>query len=361
MNEWLSELVAGMPVTLRLIWGAIALVLGVVVIVTLRVERSMFAARGRKSAWWQMRLAALPILGIAAALVWLPTRAVAGPEGLAVFYGALFTLAPAAWFGLHLLVGRLTAPRLSKGESVWLASSALAVLLCPPLVLSALQGPVFMLGRTLERQARNALDERAPPVAAGPLLRWDLGAGDALFGRALRIPAGVMLERIEVGLAVPGQADVLWSDTATQVHPWMCRSEGELHLAWPAGTAAPVLRAFWRDAQGGHWRGALPQADGGDEVAIPAPAVLREADAVVLPLALSRDSVQRGRLYDARRVWMPLPAARTLEELGACAQRIALEDEGMDAVRLLIPRGDRPLERVIDRGGGMRGVADANP
>lgn len=346
MTEWFSEGVTGMPAMQPFLQAIVAFALLGVVVVLLRIECAMFAVRGKRRAWWQVRLAALPIACVAAAAVWWPAQATDGPEGLAVFYGLLLTVAPALWFGLHLFAGRSTLPRLSRGESLWLASSALAMLLGPALVLSMLQGPLFSLGRTLERHARDALDERAPPLLAGPVLRWDLGDGDALLGRTLRIPPAVTLLRIEVWQALPGQPDGLWTDAATQVHPWMCRGDDALHLAWPAGSAAPVLRAVWQDARGGRWRGALPAPDAGVDAA---PPLRWLADAAVLPLAVSRDTVRRGRRHEARHLWIPLPAARTLAELDACAQRIPLDGEDMDAVQIVIVRGDGPRVHAFER------------
>lgn len=89
--------------------------------VLLVYERSRFERMGKQRAWRRVRLAGIPIAAVTAAAVALPTRAVGGMEALAVFYGLLFTLAPALWLGGHWLAGRIGRPPLAARESLWLA------------------------------------------------------------------------------------------------------------------------------------------------------------------------------------------------------------------------------------------------
>jgi len=62
------------------IWGVLALLALVAIGFVLRAERRRFAARSMAGAWLRVRLASVPITFLAAAAVWLPARAIGGPE-----------------------------------------------------------------------------------------------------------------------------------------------------------------------------------------------------------------------------------------------------------------------------------------
>ena len=131
MPEFLNDVVAAQPPLARALWAVVSPAVLVAALVVLRLERRMFVARGRGASWWVVRLVSLPALAVVVAMVFGPARAVSGAEGLAVFYLLLPVVAPQLWFGVHLLAGWLASPRLSRGESAWIAGSGL-LLLCPP-------------------------------------------------------------------------------------------------------------------------------------------------------------------------------------------------------------------------------------
>lgn len=292
MPEFLNEVVAAQPPLARALWAVVSLALLAAALAVLWLERRMFVARGKGASWWVVRLASLPALAIVVAAVFGPARAVSGMEGLAVFYLLLLVAAPLLWFGVHLLAGWLASPRLSRGESAWIAGSGLMLLLCPPAVFTALQTPVFMISRQFDAAARASRPEMPLPHRADTAQRFRLGDAGVLVAQSLIAPPGVQIERVE---ALQGG---LWADTATQMHPWLCRNGDDLHLAWADGSEPPPLRIYWRDTAGKAWQSAI-------EVA---PAVVPARDFVVgwredgfdLPVPLSRDRVQPAWLADGR-------------------------------------------------------------
>jgi hypothetical protein len=292
MPEFLNEVVAAQPPLARALWAIVSLALLVAALAVLRLERRMFVARGKGASWWVVRLASLPALAVVVAAVFGPERAVSGMEGLAVFYLLLLVAAPLLWFGVHLLAGWLASPRMSRGESAWIAGSGLMLLLCPLAVFTALQTPVFMISSQFDAAARAARPDMPLPHRADAAQRFRLGDAGVLVAQSLIAPPGVRIERVE---ALQGG---LWADTATQMHPWLCRNGEDLHLAWADGSEPPLLRIFWRDTAGKAWQSGVKAA----------PAALPTLDFVVawrddgfdLPVPLSRDRVQPGWLADGR-------------------------------------------------------------
>lgn len=302
---------ARLPATLGtfglIFWGGVLLALLIAVGVLIVIELRMFRARGKGGGALFVRLCSLPILALTVAAVLFAARAVSGMEGLAVFYVALFTLAPLLWFGLHGLAGWLASPRLGRGESAWLAASGLLMLLLPVGIVSALQMPYFHLVRLIDGARVAATDHRPLPHDVRPVLRFRLaavggGAGDLLV-QSLRAPAGVTVERVE---AMSGGH---WADTATQMHPYMCRNGADLHFAWRPGTALPRLRLHWRDASGA----ALTEFQPADPVALPPAADFvprwRSSGGVDLPAPLPRDLVTVSNQAGASGYFRALPAS----------------------------------------------------
>lgn len=115
----------------------------------LRWERNLFRGRGQASAWLPVRLSTLPIAAAVAALVLLPSRAVSGMESLAVFFALLLVVAPVAWFGAHILVGRLLRPPLPTADAVLVAATPLLYLFAVSAVGHLLQTQAWLLLRRL--------------------------------------------------------------------------------------------------------------------------------------------------------------------------------------------------------------------
>jgi len=288
-------------------WGSVLLALLIALGVLIVIEQRMFRARGKGGGALFVRLCSLPILALTVATVLLVARTVSGMEALAMFYGALFTLAPIVWFGLHGLAGWLASPRLGRGESAWLAVSGLLMLSLPVGLVSALQMPYFHLVRLIDGARVAATDQRPLPHDARPVLRFRLAAVDGgtgdLLVQSLRAPAGVTVERVE---AMSGGR---WADTATQMHAYMCRDGDDLHFAWRPGSAVPRLRLHWRDSAGA----ALTEFQLVDPVALPPAAdfVLRwrSGGGVDLPAPMPRDLVTVSDQADASSYFRALPAS----------------------------------------------------
>jgi hypothetical protein len=226
------------------LWALVLIVILAGIALLLRAEKRQFARRGKARGWTGMRLLALPMLAVTAAAVLLPARAVSGPEGLAAFYLALFILAPLVWYGLHLVAGWLQSPRLARSESFGLATSGLGILIVPALLISAAQGPIFMIDHQRREQQ---FDQAATlPLAhrAAPVRFFRLGEAGMLYTQALQAPAGMHVERIRTQPGGNGR------DPATLVHGYFCRDGEDVHLAWPAGAALAPLQIHWRDGKG---------------------------------------------------------------------------------------------------------------
>lgn len=325
MPEFPIDFVAAQPPLARALWAVVSLALMVAAFAVLRLERRMFVARGKGASWWVVRLASLPALAVVVAAVVGPAHAVSGMEGLAVFYLLLLVVAPLLWFGVHLLAGRLASPRMSRGESAWIAGSGLMLLLCPPAVFTALQTPVFMISSQFDAAARASRPEMLLPHRADATQRFRLGDAGVLVAQSLIAPPGVQVERVE---AVHGG---LWADTATQMHPWLCRNGEDLHLAWADDSEPPLLRVFWRDAAGKAWQSGVTVAS----AAVPAQdfVVGWRDDGFDLPVPLSRDRVQPGWLIDGRLHFRSLNGVL---------------QPGESARDDCVMRGYRPVERDVE-------------
>ncbi|MDD2738961.1 MAG: hypothetical protein PHR94_08505 [Methylomonas lenta] len=110
----------------------------------IRWERSQFIERGKGHCWRRVRISSIPIAIFAVAIAVVPTKAVSGMEGLAVFYGLLFTVVPIFWFGAHWLVGKSVSPPLSFGESAAIAGSPILFGLAAAYTAHALQTPAWL-------------------------------------------------------------------------------------------------------------------------------------------------------------------------------------------------------------------------
>ncbi len=219
------------------LWGAVGLIMLGGMFWLLRREKRRFDRLGKGRGWVRMRLLALPMLLVTAALVVLPARSFPGMEALAYFYIALFTVGPLTWFGLHWLAGTIQSPRFTRGERI-----------VPLLVVEMLQRPIFMASHQMQQRALANVDSAPLALEVEPVQRFRLGGVGEIWGeiftQTLRAPAGIRIERID--RYIGGH----WSDTATSTHDFLCRQDQALHLAWPVESQLDPLRIYWRDGEG---------------------------------------------------------------------------------------------------------------
>jgi hypothetical protein len=217
------------------IWSVLALAALLLVGLALRAERRRFAARGKAGAWLGVRLASLPIGLAAAAAVWLPARAVGGPEALAAFYLLMFSLGPLVYFGLHWLAGRMAAPALSAGESAAIGGSGLLLVILPALLASMASPWVHQLGLGAQQAQRSLAAET--PLAHRILDRRRFILPD--IGEVLtehwQAPPGVKVERIEWELG--GQ----YLQTGDSTGSILCRDGEDFHVFRARCRTRPAL------------------------------------------------------------------------------------------------------------------------
>jgi hypothetical protein len=116
----------------------------------IRLERSHFIKQDKRQGWYRVRISTIPIAIIAVVIAVVPSQAVSGMEGLAVFYGLLLTVVPIFWFGAHWVVGKSTSPPLTFKESFTIAASPIAFLLALAYVANALQTPAWLFLKKFE-------------------------------------------------------------------------------------------------------------------------------------------------------------------------------------------------------------------
>jgi hypothetical protein len=226
------------------IWSVLALAALLLVGLALRAERRRFAARGKAGAWLWVRLASLPIGLLAAAAVWLPARAVSGPEALAAFYLLMFSLGPLVYFGLHWLAGRMATPALSAGESAAIGGSGLLMVILPALLASMASPWVYQLGQGAEQAQRGLATETPRPHRIQQPQRFLLPEIGEVFAEHWQAPPGVKVERIEWELG--GR----YLQTGDSIGSILCRDGEDFHVFRRAADPAPRWRMYWRDAAG---------------------------------------------------------------------------------------------------------------
>lgn len=278
------------------IWGALALAALLLAGLALRAERRRFAARGKGAAWLRVRLASLPIVLLAAAAVWLPARAVHGPEALAAFYLLMFSLGPAVYFGLHWLAGRMARPALSAGEAAAIAGSGLLLVLLPAYLAGMASPWVHQLGLGAQQLQRGRAAEA--PLAHRILQRQRFVLPD--IGEVLtehwQAPPGVKVERIEWELG--GQ----YLQTGDSTGSILCRDGEDFHVFRLAAAPAPRWRMYWRDAADGlrrsDWTSAPAEAT--TQASTLAPAWTQ--DGFAFPVRIPRDFVSVERRWASGKV-----------------------------------------------------------
>lgn len=242
--DMLLNTIAALPAFDRLAWVAVLLFITAAIALVLYGERRHFKKCDKAGSWLALRLLALPLLALVAAVLILPARMISGPESLAYVYIALFTLAPLLWFGGHLLLGRLLRPALSRSQASLLASTGLGMLLLIPLLLSAAQGSIFMASRAITERSFQAAAPAPLVHAVRPPRRFLLPGVGEVYTQSLIGPTGLALERID---AKVGDA---WFDTKNSSHYFFCRNDEDLHLMWSDRETWPRLRLYWRQGDG---------------------------------------------------------------------------------------------------------------
>ncbi len=275
------------PVDIAL-WSAAFLLILVAIGFALRFEKRKYQSLGKFSSWLWLRLWSLPILTLTIVVVLVPARIISGPEALAYFYIALFTLAPLVWFGMHRIIGPMLTPSLTKGESTGMALMGLMILIGPPIVIGMLQGPIFMTSRLLNERKFASADPAPLPLKAQPIQHFRLGEAGEIYTQTLRAPTGIRIERID---ALLGGG---WHDTKTMTHSYFCRQGEDLHLTW-SGRLPPPIKLFWGD-------GANERRQSEFRINVAAAKDLPANDFIVgwrddgidLPVPIHRDNVQLG-------------------------------------------------------------------
>ncbi len=284
----IDMLVAGRtPVDIAL-WSVAFLLILVGIGFMLRFEKRQYQSLGKPGSWLWLRLWSMPILVLTVLALVVPARIISGPEALAYFYIALFTLAPIIWFGLHRIIGSMLTPSLTKRESTNIALLGLAILIAPPLVIGMLQGPIFMTSRLLNERMFAGADYVPLPLEIQPAQRFRLGDAGEIYTQTLRVPTGIDIERVDAMLGGG------WHDTKTMMHIYLCRQGEDLHLAW-SGKPPPPLKMFWRDGDSGRRQSEF-------RVDLAAAKALSANDFIVgwrddgidLPVPIHRDNVQLG-------------------------------------------------------------------
>lgn len=271
------------------LWSMVLLAILAGIVWLLRTEKRQFDRRGKGRGWVWMRLLALPMLAVTAAVILVPARSISGMEALAFFYISLFTLGPLTWFGLHWLVGAMQSPRFTRGESFALAVTGLAILIAPPILVGMAQGPIFMASHRLKENGFTNAETAPLAHAAMPVLHFRLGEAGEIYTQTLQAPPGLHIERID------SKMGNIWSNTATMTHDYLCREGEDLHLAWPVGSRLAALRIHWRDSHGNAYQ-AEYHVDSANLVGLQAQnfAVRWRDDGFDLPVPLMRDVVQLG-------------------------------------------------------------------
>jgi hypothetical protein len=271
------------------LWSMVLLAILAGIVWLLRTEKRQFSRRGKSRGWLWMRLLAFPMLALTVVVILVPARSISGMEALAFSYIALFTLGPLTWFGLHWLLGMMQSPRFTRGESFALATTGLAILIVPPILVGMAQGPIFMASHQMKE--RGLASAALAPLAhtAMPVRRFRLGEAGEIYTQTLQAPPGLHIERIDSKIGSN------WSNTATMTHDYLCRQGENLHLAWPVGSRLAALRIHWRDSRGNRYQ-AEYHVDSANLASLPAQdfVVGWRDDGIDLSVPLMRDVVQLG-------------------------------------------------------------------
>jgi len=270
------------------IWAVVALIGLALLVFGLRMERRTYAAKGKAGQWLWVRIATIPIFALTAAAVFYSASAVGGPEALAVFFALALTAGPLLYFGLHIAMGWLVRPSLTRGESSTIAATGLAALIFGALFVQAGQSTVFSLALQIRDAQRARVDVKPLPHQIVNPQRFSIPEAGEVWTEHWKAPPGIRVTRLE------NQVPSGWArmDEGT---PWvLCRDGQDFHVFWPAGDGVPRWRMYWQDAAGVESRSewaTVPAAT----PAVPF-ALQWRPDGFVLPVRLPRHALLLGRV-----------------------------------------------------------------
>lgn len=352
--------VRALPLFDKLAWGAVLLAILAAIALVLFLERRHFKLQNRAGSWLALRLwAFLVILPVTIGALVIPAVSISGPEALAYFYLALFSLAPLLWFGGHVLCGRLLNPAFSRGESLFLGFSGLLIMFIPVVAMSAAQGPIFFASREVQDSAfRRAA---SMPLAHGVKAprRFTMPGVGIVNTQSLIAPPGIRIERIDQRF---GEG---WYDTKGSTQTTFCRDGQDLHLMWSEREPPPVLRIFWRQLDGQRGQADFATAQAALSAAAPEPfAIAFRDDGFDPPVPIPRSRASVAYFGGGDRLYFnmlnPLQPGETFDndciKLGY--KRVAAEKEGPPQVVALmfhLPGGAAPLRAEIARPANLAG------
>ncbi|MDZ4097141.1 MAG: hypothetical protein U1E13_00430 [Methylophilaceae bacterium] len=285
----MHALIAQLGMVGTVLWAGVFLAILLGLFLWLRMERRSFSKQDKTGSWLWLRIWYLPILIITGFAVVLPSYAVSGMEALGYFYIALFTLGPLVWFGLHILVGKCLTPAFTRSESLALAMSGLGFIIAPALIISALQMPIFKLIHQLNEHSVTLAKVGPLPHVIGQQQRYQLGDKGTLNALSLSAPPSIVVTRIEA--MIGGE----WHNTQNSMHPYYCKQNQDIHLAWTDDAPPPRLRFYWSEANGERNQAEFltDTQQLAAEEAIPFEVRWRD-DGIDLPAPINRNIVQLG-------------------------------------------------------------------
>ncbi|PKO33698.1 MAG: hypothetical protein CVU34_12165 [Betaproteobacteria bacterium HGW-Betaproteobacteria-7] len=330
-------------------WCLVGVMILMAIGTILFLERRHFGRQGKAGSWLSMRLLALfLLLPLTVGVVIIPARGVSGMEALAVFYAALFLLAPLVWFAGHWLAGRLLRPAFTRGESLFMGASGLLILLLPAMAMNLAQGPIFYAKHSLTESSFQGTSAAPMPYSVGPVQRFALQGVGPVFAQSLLAPTGFVLERIDRKV---GDA---WLDTRNTMRTVYCRDGQNLHFFWLAGEQLPKLRFYWRQNDGRVHSDFVPANSPADATAARQFRIAFRSDGVDPPVPIPRERTAMG--YFVGQEQLVYASSSSLQPgesfdndcIMAGYKRVASEREGPpQAVALLFyPDITAPVVRV---------------
>ncbi len=272
------------PREVLIAFGLLALVAIAAAIWGLVLERRAFIGRGKGAGWFAVRVAMLPILAATAGALFVPMWLFPRVDTLITFVAGLVTTVPLAWFGLHLIVGKLSRPSLTAGEATQLAIMPVAAVIILVVAGHALQPIAWTMARTQETNAFvDAVLQPSPySLESVSLIAQE---GNGIVAATWRGPAEWTPARIDMALP-----HFHVKDAGKSMLHQICQEPGAIHVAWPADTPLPPMQIYWRNASGALQRADLPMPS-----TLPAAvpfAVTWSDNGFSLPRPFSRHAVQ---------------------------------------------------------------------
>jgi hypothetical protein len=279
-------------ITLIAIWSVVAVVGLVLLGWGLRLERRKFAALDKSGQWLWVRIATLPILALSAAAVFFPASAVGGAEALAAFYLLMFTAGPLVYFALHIAMGWLVRPSLTRQESLSIAATGLAAVIFGALFVQFSHPTVFTLAMQIKEFQRSRADAKPLPHQIISSQRFSLPDAGEVWTEHWKAPPGIKITRLE------NQVPSGWARMDDSSLWMLCRDGQDFHVFWPAGDGVPRWRMYWEDSAGVESRSEWASVPA-TTTAVPFTVQWRP-DGFVLPARLPRNAVMLGHVTNGK-------------------------------------------------------------